>query len=892
MIQDCDRIIHVMCDPNIKTELGIGPTYEKFITYIRSFLAPYMKMKFVEEEYFKPLYEEKWANQRTVDQLPRGHSKAQPLYSKLLTPNGWVRMGDIKPGDYVFSMDGKPAKVLSIHPQGIKKNFLITTRDKRTMECNDEHICVVQCPSNTGKKIIFKPLKEIIKNYRVERYDKRNGKHYNEYKYFIPTIKPIDFQQKELPIDPYTLGFWLGDGHQKGAVISTADLEVLNYFPYKITKYSTKYEYGLIGGLNKSLRINGLSKKGIKHIPEIYLRSSIAQRVRLLQGLMDSDGYVQVDGKRAGFTTIKERLRDDFVSLVRSLGGTATVSIQYTRFDKDSEYKKSYNITVRFPKEVIPFRLKRKRIKWKGSIKTKAAIVSIKEIEKTEMQCIKVERETYITNNYLPTHNTELIGIWMTIYIADYQPFNPFYEKRHGIKKKITEQILIAGASDDLNAWVLRIKDFFDVVPILARLKPLGAKKDAVTKRWNSKELILRNASQIHLRTVKGRIRGTHNDRVCADDLITESSSLTDRQTIDVWDGAVDGTTTAKEAMINVIGTPLRYTDIQFHLKNKPVGYYFKARPAIIDEDKQIVLAPNRMPYSLLMEKKAIIGSTKFSAEYMLNPIDDETSLIKREHILGCCDRYFEGIWLRPSITDIGGQSDIKLIRLNNEPFRREDWDAIFITADFAFSDRVTADHSVFSYYGTKRDKIYKIGYVRNPSGEGWSPMTQMNILKELYVYFTGTMLGLEENSIKGVVKDIRDLNLPITLYWMAGSDKAEARKGDVDFVSKRHTIGKVNSIQRLDATYENKKMVLPYKTEMDIDHMDRQIEESISWALDEGKLIEIGKHPDIPITDIIMNEMSEKHGVYTDMAVIGGSAEDDTEDNRKIVKTQRIKGE
>ena len=69
---------------------------------------------------------------------------------------------------------------------------------------------------------------------------------------------------------------------------------------------------------------------------------------------------------------------------------------------------------------------------------------------------------------------------------------------------------------------------------------------------------------------MKSRIRGLHVDRICADDLITESSTLTDTQTITIWDGAIHGTTTTKEAMINVIGTPLRYTDIQFHLKTTP----------------------------------------------------------------------------------------------------------------------------------------------------------------------------------------------------------------------------------------------------------------------------------------------------------------------------------
>ena len=78
---------------------------------------------------------------------------------------------------------------------------------------------------------------------------------------------------------------------------------------------------------------------------------------------------------------------------------------------------------------------------------------------------------------------TELIGIWATIYIAYYQPNNPFYEQYKGRKKKIQEQLLIAGATDDLNSWADRIKHFFDTVDHLRRQKPFGASQEVTTGR-------------------------------------------------------------------------------------------------------------------------------------------------------------------------------------------------------------------------------------------------------------------------------------------------------------------------------------------------------------------------------------------------------------------------
>uniref|UniRef100_A0A6M3JK34 Uncharacterized protein n=1 Tax=viral metagenome TaxID=1070528 RepID=A0A6M3JK34_9ZZZZ len=489
---------------------------------------------------------------------------------------------------------------------------------------------------------------------------------------------------------------------------------------------------------------------------------------------------------------------------------------------------------------------------------------------------------------------TEFIGIWITIYIADYQPENPYYYKYKGKHKKIIEQQLIAGASTDLDAWVERIKDFFYRVPILQRLKPSGVSKEKTSNKWNNKEMILANGSQLHLRTIKGKIRGTHNDRTVGDDLITESATLTDKQTIDIWDGAVDGTNTAKEAMVQVIGTPLRYTDIQFHLKNKPEGYFFKARPAIIDWDKKLVLGSKRRSFDDFMRIKARIGTMKFSTEYMLNPIDDETSLVKREHMLACLDQYMEGMWIKPILSKTGNEVTVQITKINNFQYRRADWEFVYITADFAFSDRTTADHSVFSYYGIKNGKKHRLGYLRSESGTAWSPMTQFAILKAMFDYFSASMLALEENSIKGILNDVKHLNMPIKLYWMGNTDKAPTFKPEVNFSAKRHIIGKVMGIERLGASYENLSFVIPYKTEMDKVNADLQIQETVSWALDDGKLVEIGGHPDIPITDILVNELSYQPSSISPGFLTRGADPGELEDKREriIVEGDGIYGE
>jgi len=464
---------------------------------------------------------------------------------------------------------------------------------------------------------------------------------------------------------------------------------------------------------------------------------------------------------------------------------------------------------------------------------------------------------------------TEMVGIWTTLYIADYQPENPYYRKYRNSRKKVQQQLLLAGAAADLQAWADRLKEFFYQSPPLRKLLPRGTSKDRSSNRWNNMTLMLNNGHKIHLRTMKSRIRGLHVDRVAADDLITESSTLTDNQTINIWDGAVDGTTTAKEAMVNVTGTPLRYTDIQYHLKNKPEGYFFIARPAIIDEATKKVLAPNRRNYADLMRTKKRIGTTKFQAEYMLNPIDDAVSLIKREHVLGCYDQYLEGLWLDVKTRRVGKIWTATIDKLNTIDFKRGDWDAIYITVDFAFSDRKTADHFVATYYGMRHGKRYRLGYIRK---KGWSSGQQMAALEEMHEYLNATMHGYEENSIRSITKDLAGYKMPVKLFWMSGSDAAHKKKGDPEYAKKRHTIGKIPSIERLDAAYENQLFVIPYKTEADKHYADLEMEECISWATEEGKLIEVGRHPDIPITGILMNEMMSRTAGGIQMAEIGYS--------------------
>ena len=217
------------------------------------------------------------------------------------------------------------------------------------------------------------------------------------------------------------------------------------------------------------------------------------------------------------------------------------------------------------------------------------------------------------------------------------------------------------------------------------------------------------------------------------------------------------------------------------------------------------------------------IGSLAFQQEYLNNPTDNESSIIKREWIQNCL---VESL----SAQDLGGMA----------------FDYKTMGVDFAFSDRVSADESAFVGLARK-DGFYYVNY--NRKEKGLSAHEQMILLRdEVHPSNKFEQYGLEENSIKAISKDIGQWNLPITLFWTAASDPAERLKPGYDWANKRHTVGKVNLIMRLATAFENGKFVIPYKTELDKRLADRLISECTSFALSNGKLVEAGVHPDLPI--------------------------------------------
>lgn len=375
--------------------------------------------------------------------MPPGTGKAQPLWSKVLTPNGFVSMGDLKVGDDIITNKGARAKITHIFPQGVKDYYKISFNDGTVTWCTEEHLWTVQTRDDRNKKRHGKngkyrtiTTKEMMNNLLVENGSRKN--------YSIDYIKPVEFTKQDLPLHPYVLGVLLGDGciSNGNLSITNQDKEVINKVRRLLPDSDTLYKQNdllyrikrkvekrnekghlLSTETKRILTEIGLygCKSNSKFIPMIYIRSSIGDRVDLLQGLMDTDGSVSKNC--CEYTTVSKDLANCVVDLVRSLGGYATCKEFKSHYLKNGERvycKNKFRVNIQFGKDSInPFSLTRKAKLYNPKRdKLKKFVTSIVYEGKEPCQCIRIDspEHLYVTDDYIITHNSTL-GIFFLSWV-------------------------------------------------------------------------------------------------------------------------------------------------------------------------------------------------------------------------------------------------------------------------------------------------------------------------------------------------------------------------------------------------------------------------------------------------------------------------------------------
>ena len=330
-----------------------------------------------------------------------GAGKALSLDSQVLMADGkFEYIDNIRVGDCIIGDDGKETTVIDVMRHDHLKFYRVEFTDNTTVDACEDHLWRVK---KKGSKEF-----EVLSTKEIEGI-KVNG----SYQYEIPLVEPVELPQQDLPLDPYLLGVFLGDGHftKNGTISLAVGFDELKGLKKYLPRWNTLYDKGTcfkvvfkqFKDIIKSMGLNGMVRDN-KFIPDAYLISSIEDRLELLRGLMDTDGTVstRVSGTTSvSFCNQNKNLIDGVVQLVQSLGGMASV---YHYVNKNSN-RNEYYVNIRMT--LNPFKLDRKADTFR-SVMPKKKIRSITSIDNQPGVCIGVNNlnHCFVTNGYTVTHNS------------------------------------------------------------------------------------------------------------------------------------------------------------------------------------------------------------------------------------------------------------------------------------------------------------------------------------------------------------------------------------------------------------------------------------------------------------------------------------------------------
>jgi phosphate starvation-inducible PhoH-like protein len=324
----------------------------------------------------------------TIEVAPLAYmrGRAQPYGARVMTPDGWVAIGSLRVGDLVTGSDGRPTPVLGVYPQGRRTVYRVTAQDgAATLACG-EHLWQVRTAADRrrGRHRVLE-TREMIGRLRAA----------HAHRYELPVAGPVHMPERSVPMDPYALGLLLGDGcltTSTTPAFATADRKGAR--DRVATTGSATATVGDLDLLDVA--------SGAMSVPEPYRLNSPRVRLAVLQGLLDAaaEPVRRARSCRVEYPTTSDRLRDDVVFLVRSLGGVAHVG---TRHD-------AHVLDIRLPADVAPFRLERKRAVYEQGPPGRPMrfVHSIEPVGEQDTLCIQVGApdSLYVTDDFLVTHNT------------------------------------------------------------------------------------------------------------------------------------------------------------------------------------------------------------------------------------------------------------------------------------------------------------------------------------------------------------------------------------------------------------------------------------------------------------------------------------------------------
>lgn len=359
--------------------------------------------------------------------MPPRHGKQLAHSTPVLTTSGWSTHGELQPGDEVFHPSGAPVKVLALSEE-TTATYEVTTTTGETFKAHANHEWTVYDRAY-GKWRTLETHQLAKRALHVGPAKARGGRYVLQ----LPKVQPLEFPPADLPVHPYLLGVWLGDGKSSDGsfCFSGQDRiirEAADECGYVETWQAVHRDTGVFYTGSKHFKrdLSALGVIGDKHIPDVYKRSAVAQRLELLAGLVDTDGSVCSKTGRVRIVTCSPRLRDDIAELVRSFGWdvgyhTAEPALSSSGIQgRRPVYYVGFSPSVR-----LPTRVPRKAAN-RIPAQRRTAIASVRLSGAPEPgRCIQVDSPDglyLVGRSLVPTHNSQLASDMFPSWVLGQHP--------------------------------------------------------------------------------------------------------------------------------------------------------------------------------------------------------------------------------------------------------------------------------------------------------------------------------------------------------------------------------------------------------------------------------------------------------------------------------------
>lgn len=762
-----------------KTDVDFAPKYTERLsesieetlrthnlTYFITSVLPDFQLSWHHLEWCDLVYRHK----KLCIEAARDHGKCEAVGTPVLMFDGCIKkVEEIKVGDLLMGVDSTPRKVTAVHRGWDDHMYRIDQSKGDSYTVNSRHIntCIRidkrgNCLEDHEKHIVDIDMPTLL-SYSQDFINKN-----------IRTFKVSwEFPYKKVKVDPYFLGLWLGDGRSNKPMIINKDKEVIDFlkeYSESLGLYCRSYkdidhylvERGGFGSKDKNKNclyymMDYYNLFDNKHIPDDYLYNSKDIRIKLLAGLLDSDGTSCCNSY--SFSNFNKRLLKDVHKLCNSLGFRTVLDT------------KSLCVRISGKIDEIPVKIERKKIKydWKNKQNTKdwGTIDGITPSVVSSIKITDVGRGEYVSITTDGDHRFLLVD--GTVTHNSYFFSNAYAAwKLYGYSKPRGSHFSARPTRSNSNRGYLFSFSLQQSVDLMEILKGTIEGNDVLRERlfpdtravgaWASTNIVCKNGARLTCKGFGSSVRGAHPFWIVVDDGLKDNviySQLQRQKSIDYFHSVIMNML-VPGGQIVVVGTPFHASDLYGDLKTKK-GWFVIEYPAIFPDGR--ILWPHRWSFFDLLDKRATQGNIIFSRENLCRPITNEASIFP----------------LKVLERSLVRMENYVLVR-NRDDFPIK-FNKVVVGCDFAISANVGSDYTVFTTWGVD-DETGERWLLNFHRQKGMTYNEQIQMLRGINARFRPDSMILEQNTFQQIfVQEADRQGLPVVGHT-TGIDKYDLKNG------------------------------------------------------------------------------------------------------------------